>query len=415
MKLLPVVVAIMFISFAGISCSGKGDGGDGGGGGGGGAGPITVLSDAPESGEKTDAEKPAAETPATETPATETPAVEQPAVVEKPATETPAPETPVSSEEPADKPATGTPAVTDKPDTNGVSSSENIVVVDGKIVVRLQAGGIVIGGENITLTTNAGGAWALVSGVVITIKDNNGAVVEGRIVVNDDGTITFEPAKPLSAGLLYTVTVTLNGKTYTATVLVAIDNICKANSQFAAVTMRSVGNYNVTDLIVNGKAVFGWKFGDPFKIKMVQVENGATVKITAYGIYDVPNHACEVFFQRWADATKKPVQNYVWPTNNGGVTGWIGVNSSDASIDGDADYSFAKTYLEIKIFDKKGNDITAKSKANIIATPWPQGSGLTGYLIAQAKTNKGVVGLSFAGLMLVLGGLFVYNRRRQRR
>lgn len=247
------------------------------------------------------------------------------------------------------------------PSDSGVSSVDGIVVQNGNILVDLSNGSITINGQNLTLTEQVDGTWTLIAGVQITVTDNNGNVISGSIYVDpQSGNLFFIPDSPLDPGVTYTITVTVNGVTYNATVIVSIDNICQSNSLFASVELRSTGQYNVKDLIVSEKAIFGWEFGNSFKISLSNLETGATVKLTAYGIYDIDGHNCEVYYQRWKDSGD-PVQDYVW--NGGGIT----VDNADESIDGPnstPDYSFKKTYFEIKIV-KDGQDITATSNAII--------------------------------------------------
>ena len=246
------------------------------------------------------------------------------------------------------------------PEDSGVSNVEGIIVQNGNILVDLSNGQITINGQNLTLTEQVDGTWSLIAGVQITVTDNNGNTISGSIYVDPQtGNLFFIPDSPLDSGVTYTVTVTVNGTTYNATVIVSVDNLCQSNSLFASVELRSTGTYNVKDLIVSEKAIFGWEFGNTFTITLSNVEAGAQVTLTAYGVYDIEGHNCEVYFQRWS-GTGAPVQDYVW--NNGGA---ITVDNSDSSIDGEGgtpDYSFKKTYFKLKVM-KDGQDITATTNA----------------------------------------------------
>lgn len=371
-KLLFVFLVSIFLS---LGCSSKGGDGDGGGGAGSGSGPITVLSEAPDNNDNSSTGE---------------------VIVDNNPTgdnnnnsgDNNNPEDNNSQVDSGNNNNNDN-GNNDTPNVNGVASLDGVSIIDGKIVIKFQ-------GE--------------VKNVSVTVVDNSGKNITGSYSV--DGLVAiFTPTNPLSAGLLYTVTIKVNDQIFVATVMIAVDNVCQSNSIFKNVPMGKVGGIDVKYLIVNGKVIFGWKFGTPIKIKLVQVEKGATVKLTAYGTYDIPGQECQVYFQRWVN-TGKPVENYVWQTNSGGVTGIIGVNAEDSSLDGDADYSFEKTYIELKIFDKTGKDISLTSKANLVVTPWPQGSSLAGYLVSQTKKNKYPIGMTLFGLAFILSGLFVFNRKR---
>lgn len=251
-------------------------------------------------------------------------------------------------------------------DSSGVSSTPGIEVKEGRIVVNITSGKISINGENVTLTVQDGGQWKLADGVNITIKDENGNTVNGQIYVDPEtGILYFIPAAALDAGKTYTITVSVNGKTYTATVLLAVDNTCESNSLFAPVEIRNKGTYKVSALILNGKSIFGWEFGagtEKFAISFAKLETGAKIYFTAFGTYDIENHRCEVYYQRWS-GTGKIVKDEEW------VYSSVSINADDDSIDGpngNPDYSFKKTYLQIKIVDANGNDITSTSNAELI-------------------------------------------------
>ncbi len=248
---------------------------------------------------------------------------------------------------------------------NGVSSIPEITVKNGTIVVDVTDGRITIDGDNVQLTQQSGGDWQLADGVTITVTDNNGNTITGTIGIDQaTGDITFTPSDPLDVSATYTVTVTVNGVEYSATVIVSVDDTQQENSLFASVPLRSAGTFAVSDLIVNGKALFGWAFGSPaksFSIRLANIDAGATVYLTAYGIYDIAGHQNEVYYQRW-ESDQTPVKDFVWS----GFT--ITVNEQDSSIDGangDPDYSFATTYIELRVM-KDGADITATSSVQVI-------------------------------------------------
>ena len=248
-------------------------------------------------------------------------------------------------------------------DGSGVSSNDNITVANGNIIVNVVDGKITINGDNVTLTEQNGTTWTLVDGITITVTNNSGGTVAGTVYVDPDtGVITFRPDSPLDVSETYTITVTVNGNEYTATVIVAVDETDEEESMFAGVPYRNAGTYAITDLIVNGKAIFGWQFGNSFTISFSNAEEGATVYLTAYGIYDIEGQENEVYYQRWGDSNSDlgieknyPVKDFIW----GGFG--ISVNQEDSTLDDNMhDYSFAATYFELRVM-KDGEDITSTS------------------------------------------------------
>lgn len=247
----------------------------------------------------------------------------------------------------------------DSGEVEGISDNENITVVNGKILVNVENGALAISGENVILTVLDNGIWVLAPGVTISLEDQNGSTVTGTVIVDPvTGNLSFIPDEPLDVNNLYTITVTVGDSVYTATVIIAVDNTDLPDSMFADVSVYSEsGVYPVIDALVNGKSIFGWEFPPRFKIQLIDVETGSKVYLNFYGVYDVPAYSDLVFYQRWHDSGE-PVKDYDWSW-----CGWIWVDEIDASIDGEIDYSFRRTYAEIRIIDGSGNDITATSAA----------------------------------------------------
>ncbi len=264
----------------------------------------------------------------------------------------------------------------------GVTSVPGIEVVNGKIVVQVENGTISINGDNLTLTQQVNGEWVLIDGITITLTDQDGNVISGSVIVDSvTGAISFIPASGLEVDKTYTLTVTVGGVEYTATVIVAVDDTSEENSMFAGVTVhQELGTYNVSDLLVNGKAIFGWEFPPRFRIALSNLEEGASVTLTFYGIYNVEAYKDLVFFQRWEGSfifgsynvsAGDAVKDFPW-YGTGGYNNAIGVNEQDSSIDGpdgSPDYSFWRTYAEMKI-TLNGEDITATSGAKVVITAY---------------------------------------------
>lgn len=254
-------------------------------------------------------------------------------------------------------------------DGSGLSSNEQILVENGNIVVNVDHGKLAIDGVDLKLVVqDENGDWILADDVEITVQNNSGETVSGYVVVDPKtGIITFVPDKPLDVSETYTIIVKVGDLVHEATIIVAVDDTGSGDeSMFASVTLYDSGSYSLSmaDLMSNGKAIFGWKFGETpsvFSIRLGNIEEGAEVYLTAYGIYNIDGHKNEVFYQRWdsgADAGK-PVKDYKWAGNT------LTVNEVDTTLDTtDVNYSFWSTYIEITIM-KDGEDITASSGATL--------------------------------------------------
>lgn len=106
----------------------------------------------------------------------------------------------------------------------GSSTSDQITIVgtgeNRVVLVNVDDNGkIVITGENLTLVELNDGNWQLVEGIEVSLKDAAGNIIPGTVYVNPaTGDITFTPSVPLEIGETYTLVVTVNGETHTATV-----------------------------------------------------------------------------------------------------------------------------------------------------------------------------------------------------
>ncbi|MFW5808050.1 MAG: hypothetical protein ACOCWH_03245, partial [Spirochaetota bacterium] len=239
----------------------------------------------------------------------------------------------------------------------GIGSSDGTAVKaeNGTIVVEVDENGeIIIHGEGIDISD---------SEVSIIVNDEDGVVLDGTVLINEDGDYVFypEPTTPIEAGETYEVTVIVDGEEYpTETIMISVDDVSAENSKFATANGFATGDYSMTDLLNDrGEAVFGWTFdSDDNYSFMFSVQNkpaGSRVLITAYGVYDIPGHEHEVYYQRWSD-TNEPVKDF-------DITRYstISINPMDTAIrkDDGTYHDFAETYVEITVLDAAGNDITA--------------------------------------------------------
>lgn len=252
-------------------------------------------------------------------------------------------------------------------DGSGVSGNDQIEVENGNIVVNVVDGVLAIDGVDLQLVVqDENGDWIIASDVSIIVKNNSGEALAGEVVVDPEtGVITFVPEEPLDVSETYTIVVTVGDSVHEATIIVAVDDTNTGDeSMFASVTLYSSGSYSLglNEIMVNGKAIFGWEFGESpgaFTVKLENIEDGAEVFLTAYGTYNIPGHESEVYYQKWS-STGEPVKDFKWSGFQ------IRVDESDYTLDSDDnDYSFWSTYLELRII-KDGEDITASSGATLI-------------------------------------------------
>jgi hypothetical protein len=255
-------------------------------------------------------------------------------------------------------------------DGSGVSGNEQIEVENGNIVVNPVDGVLAIDGIDLQLVVqDENGSWVLAEDVTVSVYNNSGEAVSGEVAVDPEtGVITFVPEDPLDVSETYTISVTAGDSVHETTIIIAVDDTGSGDeSMFASVPLYSTGSYSLgmNELIVNGKAILGWEFGESperFTVKLENIEEGAEVFLTAYGTYNIPGHESEVYYQKWASTGElfnegEPVKDFKWS----GFT--IRVDESDYTLDSaDNDYSFWSTYLELRII-RDGEDITALSGA----------------------------------------------------
>jgi len=257
-------------------------------------------------------------------------------------------------------------------DGSGVSGNDQIEIENGNIVVNVVDGVLAIDGVDLQLVVQDGdGNWVLAADVSIIVKNNSGEALAGEVVVGSEtGVITFVLDEPLDVSETYTIVVTVGDSVHEATIIVAVDDTGTGDeSMFASVPLYSTGShsFNMNELIVNGKAILGWEFGESperFTLKLENLEEGAEVFLTAYGTYNIPGHESEVYYQKWASTwgdyiEGEPVKDYLWDGRT------LVVDESDYTLDSaDNDYSFWSTYLKLRII-KDGEDITASSGATL--------------------------------------------------
>ncbi len=251
---------------------------------------------------------------------------------------------------------------------SGISSNFNVTVENGVLVINTDdEGAIVIDGTELTLVVDDGnGGLSLADGVSIALSDNSGNAVSGDVSVDGEtGTIYFSPQSGLDSNETYTLSLEVNGQVYETTVIVSVEDGETEEPLFADVPFYPKGTYSMNDLMVQGKAIMGWEFGESpkaFRMKLTGLGEGEVALLTIYGTYNIENHEDEVFYQRWAGGSHdgEPCKDYEWRGNI------ISINEDDASLDSETnDNSFWSTYVEIKIM-KDGVDVTAQSEVLLI-------------------------------------------------
>ncbi len=319
---------------------------------------------------------------------------------------------------------------------DGTSTSPDIFVENGVIVGNLDGGSLTTSGGTEVQVVEDG---SLTGSVTVNNTNENTTVDGTTTVVGDD--FVFVPNDPLGTDDVYQVTITDgDGNTTNENVFLAVDNTCNAQSTFSSVELYGGQNYNVnlkdkviTDNNSNKKAVFGWNFAQGnFSFRINNKTAGVKYVLTAYGVYDITGHTCEVYFQRWS-SNNEPVENF-------DITGFggISVTPTDSSLPkpGGGYYDFAKTYVQLNAIDSLGNDVTETDGATLAIThvassaalirgvkngefkrlgdfkyakPYKQVSGLYAYL-GKNRMNWILVLLV---TLVAFGGFFMANRFRR--
>lgn len=320
---------------------------------------------------------------------------------------------------------------------DGTSTSPNVVIENGVIIGYLDEGKLTTGeGTQVVVVTDG----ALVGSIQVVNVTNGNAPVSGTIqIIGDD--VIFIPDAPLNQQDVYAVIITMpDGSTVVINLYLAVDNTCNANSLFASVNVLTdsstptIASQVKTDGNGDKKFLLGWDFAaGNFTMKLENKTAGAKYVLTAFGVYDISGHSCEVYYQRWS-GTGAPVQN----VDISGM-GTISVDPTDSSLPkpGGGFYSFAKTYVQLKVYNSSGADITETDTATVKITKtaataaamkagngtalaalsgspkfMPQQNSLLAY-IGRSKANVRLV----AGILLVSGiglGLIFFMRRRSK-
>lgn len=146
-------------------------------------------------------------------------------------------------------------------------------------------------------------------------------------------------------------------------------NVCNAD-MFKDVDVLNGGKNTIK---INSKIVIaqpttmkafmeGWNFAaGSFYLAINNKTPGRYYLLTAYGLYDLPDHKCDVYLQRWG-TDLLPVENFNF-TNFGTVM----VDSTDVSLPKSSGgyYNFSKTYIQFIVFDSDGKDVTDTDGATV--------------------------------------------------
>lgn len=243
-------------------------------------------------------------------------------------------------------------------DTGGNGDGDGITTVSE---ITVENGELVISGEYLNIDD-----------VTVTLVDSDGNTVEGTLVQDPvTGEITFEPSEPLEVSETYTLTVEENGEVlHEGLVVISVDNTSQLNSLFSQVDDKSDDiaangrtTYTFSELAQGSRVIVGWDFENvgSFNFKISNLPAGWTVKLTAYGIYDIEGYRDQVFYQKWK-SSGEPVKDFTLPQNY-----TIMVDATDSLLDSGpwGDVSFCETFMELKVYDQNGAEMTEFSDAEI--------------------------------------------------
>lgn len=306
---------------------------------------------------------------------------------------------------------------------NGLSENGGIVVTDSSVTVPSTITDPATGND-ITVTDPS----------QVTITDGNGDTVPTEVTVGD-GTVTVSPEEPLNPENVYDINIDDGTNEYSESVYLPYDNICDAGSPYANAKYFPVAEYNnggragnpievpFSDYLVNTEdgayVIGGWDFdNDNFRLMIKkQTPQAQYVLVVANGIYDLPGHECELYYQRYTRPPYSPAIDLEF-TNRGNQSRWWLFTDQDVSIKNSATgeyHSFAKTFVVIKVYDKDGNDITATDDAEIVIVRTTDEAKIkktaanTGLL---ASASRGSTVFVLPAALLVILGFFIIRMIR---
>ncbi|MBK7053594.1 MAG: hypothetical protein IPQ05_15075 [Leptospiraceae bacterium] len=316
----------------------------------------------------------------------------------------------------------------------GISTNSNILVKEGFIEIQLNSGSLDIGFERKLqmLKDNQLNANLSLSDAVTNTK------MEGSVEITKEANIRFIPETKLSFNNVYTISFQEEQTSleYSEKIFISVANYCNPSDSFSKVPIQSNSQYNgqtvnltIKDNIFQdqgyGKvAIVGWdhKSLQSFHFKIKNQTDGAKYKIVAvFGSYNIPSHECELYLQR--DKTS-PYPTWVDSNYSSKTTT---VTEEDAIIRDPFTkdfYSFAKTFILVKVSDSTNTDITSTDNAVLSLEQTDTLYGLPVSLTNEDESpllaylnrgNNNSYSMVLGGLIVGIFGFFLSRRWMRRK
>jgi hypothetical protein len=249
---------------------------------------------------------------------------------------------------------------------SGISTNANILVKNGYLEILLQSG-ILKSSDGQSLQILQG--KDLIGKIEVSHLVTN-EVVNGSIEITKELNLKFVPDSSFNPNIIYQVSFTGEKakERITENLFVAEANYCKPESYFSSIPIVSLSDGNTANLVIKDNiykdalfgqvAVIGWdhQTSKSFNFKIKNRTQGAKYKIVAaYGSYNIQGHECELYLQRDVNS---PFPTWVDSNYADKVTK---VTQEDTSIRNPVTkefYSFAKTFIIVKVFNSTNVDIT---------------------------------------------------------
>ncbi|MBK8396551.1 MAG: hypothetical protein IPL26_15130 [Leptospiraceae bacterium] len=254
----------------------------------------------------------------------------------------------------------------------GISTNSNIIIQNRSVIILLKDGIFQTNSEkNISLISNN-----QINGKLFFKDVTSGEGINGITVVAADK-VTFTPEMPLKPAIVYQLVFIDNfsKKEYKENIFISAANVCNPEEYISKVPVQksSIGSnetvslplqeHKYQDTSLGPVSIIAWDHlvGGSFYFKIQNRSNNAKYRIVnSFGIYNIPGHECELYFQRDSNSPFP-----TWTDNNYGskVTK---VTDEDTVIYHPITkefYKFSKTYLMVKVFNESNVDITSVDNA----------------------------------------------------
>lgn len=255
---------------------------------------------------------------------------------------------------------------------SGISTSTNIFLQDGIVYLKLQDG---------VFTTSSGTTVRLITDnqIIGTLSLRNAVTnfpINGITLATNDQ-ISITPDNPLVPEIVYALTF-LDNRTkmeVNEKIFISTANYCNPDSLYSNIPLQKlptssnqfarleIKNNIFKDPLLGPIMVVGWdhQSSNNFYFKINDRTAGAKYKIvTSYGAYNIPEHECELYYQR---DTTSPYPT--WIDNNYGAKN-TKVTWEDTTFHNPISkeyYRFTKTFIVLKVFDSSNVDITSIDSA----------------------------------------------------